>query len=51
MYSTQIAYIGVISPAHKELVHLMLDAGKVWFYRILKWKVNEVQQKFFSSID
>ena len=29
IYSTQIAYIGVISPAHKELVHLMLDAGKV----------------------
>ena len=28
--TTQIAYIGVISPAHKELVHLMLDAGKVW---------------------
>jgi len=24
----EIAYIGVISPAHEELVHLMLDAGK-----------------------
>ena len=34
-HDNQIAYIGVISPAHKHLVHLMLDAGKVCFCKLI----------------
>ena len=39
-HDNQIAYIGVISPAHKELVHLMLDAGKVCFCKLILMSID-----------